>query len=576
MNLKQGAKRSSFKRGLGLVGLGSSMLFGTAALAGGVSIVYASLQMPESLMASWLVRPLAAAGLVTVGGSATVPVTIGQTSSQTGSGAGVTPTPTPTPTAATGALLPAKVGVNLTDPWWWNGQRAYANLLAADKWNYKAKGATKTSDIPADFIDADRNVIKLNPGDQAMINLAIPPAVQQGKSVDVICRWTGKGQVQISASAHLKNVVTTASTIRFTWLPGFKLQSGAFRLYSVDAANPVKGADCRETTMDPKAVFDPAFVAGLRKYNTLRYMMWQRINDNTAVSWADRTTATSRVPGVDGIALEHMIDLANQTKTNPWFNVPWNADEEYVRKFAEMVRDKLDPNLVAYVEVSNEVWNGVFKVAAQAQKEALARGMKNSNYRLGERTIEVMDIWSSVFAGKMSRIVRVMAQQHTNVSRIQEALMYKNVATKVDAISSAPYFGINFDAETYDPNNPESMFATLKKRIDERVAYMRSYRKVAGQYGLRYVAYEGGQHVIGKDVATNVMLQRDPRMGQLFSYYLDQWKANVGDLVTLFEDVDGAPGSFGAFGLQEYPGQPLSQAPKANAAQLFIASINNK
>lgn len=55
-----------------------------------------------------------------------------------------------------------------------------------------------------------------------------------------------------------------------------------------------------------------------------------------------------------------MIDYCNRTGTSPWFCIPRRADDNYIRKFAEMVRDSLDPALLCYVEYSNEIWNSIF------------------------------------------------------------------------------------------------------------------------------------------------------------------------------------------------------------------------
>ncbi len=67
------------------------------------------------------------------------------------------------------------------------------------------------------------------------------------------------------------------------------------------------------------------------------------------------------------LLIEYMIQLANEAHANPWFCMPWNTDDDYVRKFAEKVRDLLDPSLVAYVETGNEVWNFSFGMTLQAR-----------------------------------------------------------------------------------------------------------------------------------------------------------------------------------------------------------------
>ncbi len=65
-----------------------------------------------------------------------------------------------------------------------------------------------------------------------------------------------------------------------------------------------------------------------------------------------------------GIAIEYAIDLANTLKTDAWFCMPHKASDEYIREFAKMVKERLDPSLKSYVEYSNEIWNWSFGQAA--------------------------------------------------------------------------------------------------------------------------------------------------------------------------------------------------------------------
>ena len=54
--------------------------------------------------------------------------------------------------------------------------------------------------------------------------------------------------------------------------------------------------------------------------------------------------------------------------------MPHRASDGYMRRFAEYVRDHLDPRLRAHVEYSNEIWNWQFEQAAWAQAAAMPAG----------------------------------------------------------------------------------------------------------------------------------------------------------------------------------------------------------
>src|SRR5690606_32137070 len=112
----------------------------------------------------------------------------------------------------------------------------------------------------------------------------------------------------------------------------------------------------------------------------LRFLDWQRTNDNFAVAWDERSTprSSSQVASA-GVAPEDMVDLANLMGADPWFLMPYRADDAYIRSFAELVHQRLDPRRVVYVELGNEVWNDMFDAAQQAEREGIALGLAMDN-----------------------------------------------------------------------------------------------------------------------------------------------------------------------------------------------------
>lgn len=533
----------------------------SAALAGTVSLVYAALAMPDSLVAKWLIPPLAIAGVTTIDTSGGLPTTVGAVTSVT--------TPTPAP------LRKMKLGINLEPGAYYGGNRIYANL-AADAWRVSsASGAPVES-----YFDANRNVVKVQTGDTVHRMILRPTANYLRKSVDIVCRWDGVGKVEMLSQPSIRNLTIGTNILRYTQIyttSGHLWQ--IMYLRSVDASNPLRNLDCRESTADRTTLFDPTYVAGVKRYSTVRFMDWQSMNGNKPVTWATRTTpAMGQVIGVnDGHAIEHMIALANEAKVNPWFCIPWNADDDYVRRFAELVRDTLDPNLVAHVELANEVWNWSFSVTSQARDEGVAKNLSADTnvamlYRYAEKTAHVMDIWKDVFAGKEKRLVRILAAQSDNPWSGNMMLNFRDTPAHIDALATAPYFGGDLKAYTKTSSDPAAMFAALKVKLDSVMGQALQNKQNAANKGLRYIAYEAGQHWVGEDVALLTRLERDPRMGQLYTYYMSRWNNEVGDLMVLFNDY-GSISKFGAWGAAEYIGQPLTEAPKAKAIQLFLASI---
>ena len=82
--------------------------------------------------------------------------------------------------------------------------------------------------------------------------------------------------------------------------------------------------------------FNQEFLKKIAPFKVLRFMDWGATNGSTQANWSDRakpsdfTYATGR-----GVPLETMIDLANTLQADPWFCIPHQANDEYVREFCQ-------------------------------------------------------------------------------------------------------------------------------------------------------------------------------------------------------------------------------------------------
>jgi hypothetical protein len=97
---------------------------------------------------------------------------------------------------------------------------------------------------------------------------------------------------------------------------------------------------------------------------------------------------------------------------------------------------------------------------------------------------------------------------------------------------------------------------------------------MADAHGLRFIAYEGGQHISyrGPDATLIGRLSRDPRMGKAYRLYLAGWDRQFGDLLMLYHSVSPI-GRTMHFGLAEHSGQPLAETPKRKAVLDAIAGL---
>jgi len=528
-------------------------------------LLYSGLEMPDSLVAKWLVRPLAAASIVTVGSSGGLPTSIGST----------TTTVTP-PDDEAQAIPPTKLGINLMYPKYWNPARPFTNLMHVASWGV----SSVAGDSAGSYFDNEGRIIKYQPGDMLYQLVSTPLAVFNGKSVDIVCRWDGKATVRISQSAAAQNVIRRATEVRFTYMPGASFQP-QLKITDVDLADPIRNIDCREPSAPRDQFFDPDYLSYIKRFSVLRFMVWQDMNENKPVTWATRSRMVGKdmVRKNDSVPIEVMIDLANAADADPWFCIPWNADEDYVRKFAELVRDRLKPGRKVYVELANEVWNWSFPVTKQAAREGLEEGLSTNEgyamlFRLAEKHAEVMDIWSTAFAGQEDRLVRVLANQSAAPANMDRLMAFRDTASKVDAIATAPYFAYNVDGKVSDPSNLTPVFEALRTVIDTTVrARIAAARTTAARYGKRVITYEAGQHVNSSDAALLTAINNDPRMGELYKHYLQTWQRENGDLMMLFSDVYKTSKN-GSWGLVENASQLPAGTPKSAAVHTFQASIS--
>jgi hypothetical protein len=280
-----------------------------------------------------------------------------------------------------------------------------------------------------------------------------------------------------------------------------------------------------------------------------------------------------------------MVDLANRVGASPWFTLPHLADNNYMTQYARLVAQTLRTDLKAYVEYSNEVWNGQFAQAGYAASRGAALGLSSDAFTAqmffySKRTVEMFDLWSAEFADR-TRLVRVMASQAGNSWVSEQVLDYQNAKAKTDALAVAPYFGGDLGTLSATASlTVDALFSSLQATyLPQAIGWINSQAAVARLRSVPLIAYEGGQHLTGvfgleNDTALNTLFDaanRDARMGQLYQSYLNAWKAAGAQLFVHYTNCD-AYSKWGRWGSLEYLEQPRSAAPKYNALQNFITA----
>lgn len=298
----------------------------------------------------------------------------------------------------------------------------------------------------------------------------------------------------------------------------------------------------------------PLYLQDLSQFRALRFMqMMQTIASEQRV-WGDRpqlddaTWATTK-----GIPIEFAVDLANKTQAEPWLNIPVRVDDDYVQRYAQLVKETLDEHLDVRIELGNEIWNDAYPYNIDANwMEAKGRAtwpnvaVSAFEFRLnyfGKRSAEVCHIWKTTFGEEADRVHCVMGGFVANTwvnQQILECPLWASspaghtCASNMDALAIGAYFGgyvhedryrplwLNWLDEgaasgsgnqialnklfeeintgilrdlTYDPGEPDWAQAPMGGSLAQTRRFIEQNAALAAQYDLELVAYEGGQHL---------------------------------------------------------------------------------
>ena len=369
--------------------------------------------------------------------------------------------------------------------------------------------------------------------------------------------------------------------------------------------------------------FHRAYLDYLRPFSVIRplHFLGDQLTYGPPIPWEDRKPLSySHWGGALGAPYEVAIDLANESVSDLWLNIPIGADDHYVRELAGLTLERLDPNRRLYLELGNELWNFAYpyqmgreRALEYAQRrwpgvlgtvrpysdgDPVHENMMIYSW-LGARTLEIRSIFEEVWEADSDRLVTVLAGQiggsHPAWAPSRD-LLECPVATAeegvepcglgVDAFAVAPYVS-EFEGEVeFDRSDPESFFRDAiayvrgegrwgQDAAEQGLRYaIRNDRALAREYDLPLVAYEGGQHFTGSSYTRDVIAVH-PRMRELYDALFSVWQEEGGGLFVHLHGViprgrnepGTEPGYFESenFGIKEMQTQTRAEAPKWDA-----------
>ena len=305
--------------------------------------------------------------------------------------------------------------------------------------------------------------------------------------------------------------------------------------------------------------FHPAFVETMRRYRVLRFMEWQAGGGGPG-SWAQRPQRSDPSYVTNGAPLEDMLLLANLVGADAWFCLPYLADDDYVRSFAEMVRAGLRPDRKAYIEYSNELWHTGFAGGQYVDARGSAMGLGRLCYAVA-RMRNISRIFRGVFGPEgRGRFVTVVSTQLVAPDATRQILACSIGAPgeDIDALALAPYF----DGFAQGLPDVPSILAGYAAGINASLALVRAHASLTAQRGFALLTYEAGPgSPVGSLSDLGIAAHRESGMRALIrQYYEGLAMAGVG-LLMHFTST-GAPTKYGAWGLLETTDQDPATAYK--------------
>jgi hypothetical protein len=420
-------------------------------------------------------------------------------------------------------------------------------------------------------------------------------------------QWDGTGTLQWGGDAMVLGTSTTPAGDHRALLqvtPGN--QGIRLRLTTESTADPLRnfhvwmpdynGQSFVGQVWQPGANFSPfhpLFLQRLSPFHTLRFMQEEDTITTQVQHWSDRrpwdyeTQMSAWFTFQNGIAPEYMVELCNELKADLWTNVPHTAQDDFIINDAVFIRNHLNPGLKVYVEWSNEVWNrapGFMPYQWVIQQLALPQNAGLNFYQfVAQENRHTFDIFSQVFAGQTSRLVRTVGVFEESPGYAVRLLSYMN--GDFDAISPAAYFGsTSAQIATYNAGTTvDQVIADTASSIPTDLNFLQLHRQIADSYSaqlgrhIQLVAYEGGLSLIGNNQPyqpTFVAAEKDPRVYGLYRQFLIGARQMGLELFTNFEFTDRDINTpYGVFGALTRMDMPVAQAPKYRALLDAVSGV---
>ena len=504
-------------------------------------------------------------------------------------GGAVAARPPTTGPAARPVPVAALLGVNLEGVADWAAQPLFADVMKQGRpWSAAGDIHTRVSVDAGGWPEGDASIV-----------LGTPPA-RMARSTPY--KLSFKGNAALSAeSATIQNNVHDAATNTTT--ADVHVTSGNFILTFRGQPGGVKNVKLMRPGHAANEIFSRDLLARLSHFSVVRFM--QALGgggspENPDVNWSDRTPpgyATQVTPS--GLSWEYVILLANQGAHDVWINIPLNASDDYITALAQLFRygsdgvkpytspqanpvyPPLDPSRKVYLEYVNELWNGIYRSTREntrLAKAEVSNGDPNhlafksgSDFQYGMRRmaykiVRISDLFRSVFGdgAMMTRVRPILAAQVDNYGTLVGPLEYIQTVYGPGNAYGNPGHPVNYYIyagsggpylyDLGDPGSVDDIFARWSGGVAQEVySTITGSKEICDRFGVKYVAYEGGPHLLPYSGGGSFKLaaQMDPRMKDQVVGLLHHWFQTAKADLFVYYTLASQWGPYGYFGLSD-------------------------
>lgn len=356
----------------------------------------------------------------------------------------------------------------------------------------------------------------------------------------------------------------------------------------------------------------PLFVENIKPYKILRFMDANGVFSEAGESISYRDTDerepqntsvgknTSPAGGKhwtrywsnnQGMNVDRMVGICNTTGKDLYLCIPPKATTAYAVALYSIVRTRLNKQLKLYVEYANELWNLAFPQsvwAAQMADNTPGIGIPYHKYWFRQGQDDACEnpflamFWQAYRGGRLFDVMRETStfkeigntefvfavQTAASTWTLQEVLSHNDAYKKFTMIACNGYFG--HDESVPWGQNDNVWFNYLKWKIGEpsdfRVqhpewgeqlgVWLRNIKYVAKFYNLKLIAYEGGQHIVGRTPEQRsewFKIQRKSWFHEIYMFLFKKWVDIMGEDAPFIHYYNiGTWGNFGSWGAKEH------------------------